>query len=164
MIDIHSHVVWGLDDGATEWSKVWSMLRAAAESGTTDIVATPHSNAEFAYQAELLEERIRELASRTDGKPRIHRGCDLHLSFDNIDEVLQRPGRYSINGKQYLLVECPDFHVGKHTERVLQRLIDCGIVPVVTHPERNPVLQRETQPGGRMGGIGLPGPGDGALD
>ena len=76
-----------------------------------------------------------------DGRPRIHRGCDLHLSFDNIDEVLQGLGGYSINGTQYLLVECPDFHVGKHTEKVLLRLLDSGIVPVVTHPERNPVLQ-----------------------
>ena len=143
MIDIHSHVVWGLDDGATGMEQSLSMLQAAAGSGTTDIVATPHSNAEFLYRPELLEERMRQLAAGTGGKPRIYRGCDFHLSFDNIDDVLERPARYSINGKQYLLVECPDFHVGKHTERVLQRLIDCGIVPVVTHPERNPVLQRD---------------------
>src|SRR5260370_30893178 len=97
MVDIHSHIVWGLDDGATGMEQSLDMLRAAAESGTTDIVATPHSNAEFAYQAELLQERMGELASRTDGRPRIHRGCDLHLSVDNIDEVLHRPGRYSIN-------------------------------------------------------------------
>jgi protein-tyrosine phosphatase len=143
MIDIHSHVVWGLDDGATDMEQSLSILRAAAESGTTDIVATPHSNAEFRYQAELLEVRMRQLTARTGGKPRMHRGCDLHLSFDNIDEVLQRPERYSINGKQYLLVECPDFNVGKHTEGVLQRLIERGIVPIITHPERNPVLQRK---------------------
>ena len=141
MVDIHSHVVWGLDDGATDMEQSLAMLRAAADSGTTDIVATPHSNAEFRYQAELLEERMGRLAAATGGKPRLHRGCDLHLSFDNIDEVLERPGRYSIDGKQYLLVECPDFHVGKHTEGVLRRLMDGGIVPIVTHPERNPVLQ-----------------------
>jgi protein-tyrosine phosphatase len=141
MVDIHSHVVWGLDDGATDMEQSLAMLRAAADSGTTDIVATPHSNAEFRYEAELLEERMGRLALATGGKPRMHRGCDLHLSFDNIDEVLERPGRYSIGGKQYLLVECPDFHVGKHTEGVLRRLMDRGIVPVVTHPERNPVLQ-----------------------
>lgn len=143
MIDIHSHVVWGLDDGATDMEQSLGMLRAAAESGTSDIVATPHSNAEYRYQAELLEERMRLLAARTGGKPRIHRGCDLHLSFDNIDEVLQRPEKYSINGKQYLLVECPDFHIGKHIEGVLQQLMDSGIVPIVTHPERNPVLQQK---------------------
>jgi len=143
MVDIHSHIVWGLDDGATGIEQSLDMLRAAAESGTTDIVATPHSNPEFTYQSCLLDQRICELRSRTGGKPRIHRGCDLHLSFDNIDDVLQGLGEYSINGTQYLLVECPDFHVGKHTEKVLRRLTDGGIVPIVTHPERNPVLQQE---------------------
>ena len=77
MIDIHSHVVWGLDDGAADMEQSLSMLRAAANSGTTDIVATPHSNAEFRYQAELLEERMRQLTAATGGKPRIYRGCDL---------------------------------------------------------------------------------------
>ncbi len=141
MVDIHSHIVWGLDDGASDMEQSLCMLQAAAASGTTDIVATPHSNAEFGYQSDLLDRRIRELTLRTHGSPRIHRGCDLHLSFDNIDEVLRGLGGYSINGTQYLLVECPDFHVGNHTEKVLQRLLDSGIVPVVTHPERNPVLQ-----------------------
>ncbi len=145
MIDIHSHIVWGLDDGATDMEQSLALLQAAAESGTTDIVATPHSNSEYRYQDELLRERIGELTARTGGKPHIHKGCDLHLSFDNVDEVLRRPERYAINGKQYLLVECPDFHVGTHTEGVLRRLIERGIVPVVTHPERNPVLQRKPE-------------------
>jgi protein-tyrosine phosphatase len=143
MIDIHSHVVWGLDDGAADMEQSLEMLRAAAASGTTDIVATPHSNAEFRYQAELLEERMRQLEAGTGGKPRMHRGCDLHLSFDNIEEVLQRPEKYCINGKQYLLVECPDFSVGTHMEGVLKQLIGSGIVPIITHPERNPVLQQK---------------------
>ena len=95
MIDIHSHVVWGLDDCATSMEQSLSMLRAAANSGTTHIVATPHSNAEFSYQPELLEERMRQLSACTGGKPRIYRGCDLHLSFNNIDDVLG--GRQSIH-------------------------------------------------------------------
>jgi protein-tyrosine phosphatase len=141
MIDIHSHVVWGLDDGARDMDQSLTMLRDAMECGTTDIVATPHASAEFRYQAELLEERIGELTAKTGARPRMHRGCDLHLSFDNIEEVRHRPEKYSINGKRFLLVECPDFSVGRHTEGVLQGLIDSGLVPIVTHPERNPVLQ-----------------------
>lgn len=119
------------------------MLQAATESGTTDIVATPHSNAQYPYQTELINRRIEELEAKTGGRPKIHRGCDFHLSFDNIDHLLDRPATYTIAGKQYLLVECPDFHVGRHTETVLKRLLDAGIVPIVTHPERNPILQRK---------------------
>ena len=142
MVDIHSHILWELDDGSGSLEESIAMLQAARESGTTDIVATPHSNSEFAYQPDVVDQKIRELTARTGGAPKMHRGCDFHLSFDNLDHLLDQPGTYTINGKQYLLVECPDFHVGRHTETVLQRLVDAGIVPIVTHPERNQVLQR----------------------
>jgi protein-tyrosine phosphatase len=142
MIDIHSHILWGVDDGAASLEDSIAMLELARETGTTDIVATPHSNGDFEYRPALVQERIQELAARTSGGPTIHRGCDFHLSFDNIDHLLENPSVYTIAGKQFLLVECPDFHVGPHTELVLRRLIDAGLVPVVTHPERNPVLQK----------------------
>ena len=144
MVDIHSHVLWELDDGSGSIEDSIAMLQAAHASGTTDIVATPHSNAEYTYQPDLVDEKIRELNARTSGKPKVHRGCDFHLSFDNIDHLLEQPSTYTINGKQYLLVECPDFHVGRHTETVLRQIVDAGIVPIVTHPERNPVLQHKT--------------------
>jgi protein-tyrosine phosphatase len=143
MVDIHSHILWELDDGSGSKEESIAMMKVAWENGTTDIVASPHSNSEFTYRPELVDERIRELNAATGGQPRVLRGCDFHLSFDNLDHLLDRPETYTINGKQYLLVECPDFHVGKHTETVLQRLVESELVPVVTHPERNPVLQRK---------------------
>jgi protein-tyrosine phosphatase len=142
MIDIHSHILWGLDDGAESLEDSLAMLELAARSGTTGIVATPHANAEYEHRPALIDARIRELAARLSS-PRIYRGCDFHLTFDNVDRLLANPSAYTIAGKQYLLVECPDLHVGPHTEGVLERLIAAGLVPIVTHPERNPVLQRE---------------------
>jgi protein-tyrosine phosphatase len=143
MVDIHSHVLWGMDDGSPTEEVSLEMLRLAAESGTTDIVATPHSNAEFFYQPDLIDERIRILNEKTGAKPRVHRGCDLHLSFDNIMEALQNPSKYSICGKQYLLVECSDLHIAGSMDRVLDQLLAVDLVPIVTHPERNPILQKE---------------------
>jgi len=106
MVDIHSHVLWGMDDGAPTIEVSLEMLRVAADAGTTDIVATPHSNAEFEYQPALIAERIEELTRKTGGKPRIHRGCDLHLSFDNIVEAIATPGKYSINGRMLGFAHC----------------------------------------------------------
>jgi len=143
MVDIHSHILWELDDGSTSKEESIAMLAVARENGTTDIVATPHSNGEFTYRPELVDQRIRELTEATGGAPRILRGCDFHLSYDNVDHLLERPATYTINGTQYLLIECPDFHVGKHTEIVIERILNAGIVPIVTHPERNPVLQKD---------------------
>jgi protein-tyrosine phosphatase len=142
VIDIHSHIVWGLDDGPASAEESIAMLDSARASGTTDIVATPHSSPQYAYQSDLLQQRIAELADRTDHRPEIHRGCEFHLSFDNLEDLLRLPERYTINGKQYLLVEFASAQIGKHGDKVLERLLQAGITPIVSHPERNAVLRR----------------------
>ncbi len=142
MIDIHTHVLWDLDDGADTMEESMSMLRAAAADGTTDVVATPHCNAQYVYDAELVARRIETLAANRGGLPKIHRGCEFNLNYDNLDQLLHGHALYTINGGRYLLLECPDFHVGKHTEAVLERLIDARLVPILAHPERNPLLQK----------------------
>jgi protein-tyrosine phosphatase len=133
-----------MDDGAPTEEVSLQMLKMAAEAGTTDIVGTPHSNSEFVYQPELIAERIAQLTAKTGGTPRIHKGCDLHLSFDNIMEALENPSKYSINGHRYVLVECSDLHIAGNMDRVLDQLLGVDLVPIVTHPERNPILQKET--------------------
>ena len=142
MIDTHSHILSGMDDGASTVEDSLAMLEIAWQGGTTGIVATPHCNSEYAYQPELVERAVAELNARAGGNPKVHRGCEIHLTFDNIDLVLEKPTAYTINGGRYLLIECPDWHVGKHTERVLARLLERGMVPIISHPERNPALQR----------------------
>jgi protein-tyrosine phosphatase len=143
MVDIHSHIIWEVDDGAADIEESLLILEAAWQSGTTDIVVTPHLNGEFRYQAELTEQRAAELTARVAGKPRIHRGCEVHLNLDNIEQVLQSPASYTINGTQYLLVELPHGQVGRHIDAVLEHLLAEGISPIVAHPERNPVLQKK---------------------
>ncbi len=145
MIDIHSHVVWDVDDGAPTAEVSLEMLRAARKSGTTHLVATPHMNAEFEFRPELVRERIRELSTAGEELPAIYLGCEFHLSVDNLDRLLQDPHRYTINGRQYFLMECPDQHIGKHAEKVVSELIDMGLVPIVAHPERNPIFQRDPE-------------------
>jgi protein-tyrosine phosphatase len=132
-----------MDDGAPTEDVSLEMLRQAAESGTTDIVATPHSNGEFEYNPELIAEQIRELTEKSGGIPKIHRGCDFHLSFDNVVGALENPQRFSINGRRYLLVEFSDLNVPPSMDRILDQLLGVDLVPVITHPERNPILRRE---------------------
>lgn len=135
MIDIHSHILWGLDDGAESLDQTLAMLRLAAEHGTTDIVATPHANFEFRYQEDIVRERIAEASAAAGGTPRIHRGCDFHLSFDNVQDALARPSRYWVGGGPYLLVEFPDASIAGMGQ-ALSVLLERGLVPVMTHPER----------------------------
>lgn len=141
MIDIHSHILWGLDDGARECSDSLAMLTIAAECGTTDIVATPHSDMRFTFMPELVKERIAELTAASSGVPRIHSGCDFHLSLENIQDALAFPRKYTIDGLGYLLVELADAFIPRSTDDILRQFVRLGIVPVITHPERNPLLQ-----------------------
>ena len=60
MVDIHSHVLYGLDDGARTLEDSLGMLRMAAESGTTDLVATPHANLNYKYEPLVIRDRLRE--------------------------------------------------------------------------------------------------------
>ena len=139
-VDIHSHVLYGLDDGARTFEDSVEMLRLARNAGTTDIVATPHANSRYHWDPELIDERISELQPHTD--VRIHRGCDFHLQFDNIQDAIAYPEKYTINGKGYLLVEFPEMTVFTESDDILTQLLDAGMMPIITHPERNSVLQK----------------------
>jgi protein-tyrosine phosphatase len=144
MVDVHSHVLWGLDDGAQTLEESTAMLAMAAMSGTTDIVATPHANLRYRFDAGLVAERIQELTAATGGQPRIHSGCDFHLSFDNVQDALHNPQKYTVNGGHYLLVEFPESPL-YNMKPVLEALLQRGLIPIMTHPERHPQL-REINP------------------
>ena len=143
MVDIHSHILWGVDDGARTEAESLEMLQQAFDSGTTDIVAMPHANTEFDPDREVLNERLICLRERAPAGLEIHTGRDMHLSPVNILTVLKTPARFTINGGKYLLVEFPDLFISPSATGVLRSLTDGGLIPIVTHPERNPVLQRD---------------------
>jgi protein-tyrosine phosphatase len=144
MVDIHSHVLYGLDDGSKDLQMSVEMLKIAADSGTTDIVATPHSDLHYKFQPEEMERQIAELSAAAP-KIRIHRGCDFHLHFDNIRDCLEYPQKYTINGKRYLMVEFSDTLIAKSTGDVFDRMQRVDITPVITHPERNPLLMKQVE-------------------
>jgi protein-tyrosine phosphatase len=117
------------------------MVRMAAESGTTDIVASPHANVEYPFDPALVESKIAELMQASENAVRIHYGCDFHLYFDNVQDALANPSKYSINHKYYLLVELSELMAFKSAETVLERMRSAGFSLIVTHPERNNILQ-----------------------
>lgn len=141
MIDIHCHILPGLDDGADTLEEALEMLRMAQAAGTTDIVATPHANLEYPYHVEEVDRRIAELRSASGGFPRIYRGCDFHLDPENVRDALQSPQKYAINHKTYILMEFSDRLIPASTDAVFTQLFDVGLMPIITHPERNPILQ-----------------------
>jgi len=142
MIDIHSHVLPGLDDGSPSLEESLRMVRVAAETGITDLVATPHANLQYRFDPEAVEQKLAELAEACGEPVHLHRGCDFHFYFDNIQDALAHPTKYTINHKNYLLVEFSDLLIVKTTGEVFARMLDAGMVPIITHPERNYLLHR----------------------
>jgi protein-tyrosine phosphatase len=142
LIDIHSHVLFGLDDGARTLEESVAMLRMAAEHGTTDLVATPHANLTYRFEPQRIAERLAKVEEAAGGVLRLYTGCDFHLSFENIQDAIEYPRKYTIHQKNYLLVEFSELLIFKNTDEIFARLRDAGMIPVITHPERNGLLRQ----------------------
>ncbi len=142
MVDIHCHILPGIDDGSKSWEMTAEMCRVAREDGITHIVATPHCNEEFVYNRDRYTKMMGQLHEAGDGKLTFALGCDFHFSYDNIRDALAHPQRYTIGGSSYLLVEFSDYGIPPTVQQDLFALSNCGMVPIITHPERNPILLR----------------------
>src|SRR5213082_227169 len=87
MIDIHSHILPGVDDGASSWVIAVQMVVAAAKDGIRHIVATPHSNAQFRYDRSAFADRLLELRKRVNVPIELSLGCDFNFSLDNESSI-----------------------------------------------------------------------------
>ena len=163
VIDIHCHLLPEVDDGPKSWDAAVEMCRMAAADGITHSVATPHANDRYVYDRaylsglldqlreklrEKFREEVREKLTHESGFAaplQLTLGCDFHLSFENLERVLEQPHTYTIGETNYLLIELSNFSVPTRLEECLFRLGDRGLIPILTHPERNPILQQTPQ-------------------
>lgn len=144
MIDIHSHPLWEVDDGAATFEDALAMCKMAAEDGTTHLVATPHCNYTYPYNVEINRQKLAELQAAAGESPQLLLGCDFHLSYDNLQQVAETPQDFTINRGSYLLVEFPDQFIPEQMDRVFYDMQAQGLTPIITHPERNPVFGRQS--------------------
>jgi protein-tyrosine phosphatase len=145
VIDIHSHILPEIDDGPKSWDVAVEMCRMAAADGTTHMVATPHANDRYAYDRAHLAGVLEQLRERVGPGLELSLGCDFHLSYDNLERVLAEPHTYTIGETNYLLIELSNFSVPIQIADCFIRLGDRGLTPILTHPERNPILQQTPQ-------------------
>jgi protein-tyrosine phosphatase len=145
MIDIHCHLLPEVDDGPSSWEVSEEMCRMAIADGTGHIVATPHANRRFHYDRERMLQILDHLRQRVGKTPRLSLGCDFRLSVENVKDALAFPDRYVIEGGRYLLTEPNHTDVPAHIDDNLRELLKAEITPIITHPERNTVLQKTPQ-------------------
>lgn len=145
MVDIHCHILPETDDGAATWETAAEMCREAAQDSITHIVATPHANDRYAYDRPRLQESLKRLQAVSGDWPTFSLGCDFHFSYENVSAALADPAPFVIGESRYLLIEFSDFAISPFVGDALARLGALGLVPIITHPERNAVLQRSPE-------------------
>lgn len=140
MIDIHTHILPGIDDGVTSDDEAVEFARVALEDGTRTIVATPHCKEGFFFndRATVLErvEALRARLTAANVDVEIVPGAEVHVCADLVERI--RDGRaptLADNGKTLLLeLSLSQHHVG--LEELVFRLKLAGVVVVLAHPER----------------------------
>ena len=140
MIDIHHHLIYGVDDGARDLETSLAMARAAAADGVTHIVCTPHASERYPFQYALVAQRFGELRSLLKGQMELSLACDFHLTAENVFEAAANPLRCSIDGKGYLMIEFANTAIPPQIGEALLMLQTAGYTLIVTHPERYPPL------------------------
>jgi protein-tyrosine phosphatase len=140
VFEVHYHLLYGVDDGPETLEESLALAEASISEGVTHIIATPHANNEYPFQPEVNRARLEQLKDLLGDRLTLGLGCDFHLSYENIQDLIKNPTKYSINGGQYLLVEFPDFGIPPSILDTFYAMQVAGVVPILTHPERNPTL------------------------
>src|SRR5215470_4198928 len=145
MIDVHCHILHGLDDGPQTMDESLAMAETAIADGITHIVATPHSSSEYSFDFSRVS-RLREaLQAELGDRLTLATGCDFHLNPENLQALRISPSEFCINQRDYLLVEFNEISIPPAIDDTLHGLQLKGIRPVVTHPERNGILRRQPE-------------------
>ena len=146
MIDIHTHILPGIDDGARDLTDTLEMAQIAVESGTTDMVATPHCNLtgrydnyfDTAYREVFL--MAKKAIEKAEIPLRLYPGAELYTT-EEAPALFRNEQIMPLNASHYLLMEFdfdgePDF-----AERMLGEMRDLGVIPVVAHIVRYHFVQ-----------------------
>ena len=142
MIDLHCHILPGIDDGAENAKESVKMARVAAEDGISHIVATPHIR-ETLHPPVFLKKnvtKLNEVLQKYQVPVEILCGADVYAMLPP-REVLG----YAINNSQYILIEFPYTHIPTNAADIIFNFKLQGLIPIITHPERNPSVIREPE-------------------
>ncbi len=145
MIDIHCHILPGLDDGADDPEESLAMCRLSLEEGVRGIFATPHLfHGMFATDRDTIlntHARVRDLLDSEAIPLKLYVGADLHLVPDVFEKMKNGEG-VTLNHGRYFLLEPPAPVLPPNLSEIVFNLVSEGWIPIITHPERNEAFLR----------------------
>ena len=144
MVDVHCHILPGLDDGPEDMELSLAMAESAIADGITHVVATPHSSDEYIFSYPRVRELRDQLQSKIGDRLILATGCDFHLSPENLTDLRLDAQRFCINQRDCLLVEFNEYSIPPVMDQTLHEIQLLGLRPVITHPERNAILRSQT--------------------
>ncbi|TYP75655.1 tyrosine-protein phosphatase [Paenibacillus methanolicus] len=140
MIDIHTHILPGIDDGAPDWEASLAMARAAVAEGITGLVATPHhANGKYDNPKSIVSELVWELQNRlkVEGVPlTVYSGQEIRVHTDLL-EGIETKELLSLAGSAYVLLEMPSSTIPERMSEWVYELNLLGVKAIIAHPERN---------------------------
>lgn len=141
MIDLHSHILPGIDDGAKNMEESIALARAAVAEGITHILATPHHKAHGwnNEKKEIIQlvKQVQAEVDRNDIPLTIFPGQEVRLYGELIEDMDAGKIQFIDEGNQYVMIEFPSAEIPTYTEQLFYRLQHKGVIPIVVHPERN---------------------------
>ena len=148
-IDIHVHILPGMDDGPSTLKESLEMARIAVENGTRIMISTPHClNGVYVNWRKDILSACTELNSALEKHNiplTLLPGAEIHLSPEIIN-ALEKDQLMTLNDTgRYIFLELPDQFVPQATISFINRLKNRNITPIITHPERNPAIQHNVE-------------------
>jgi len=145
LIDLHSHLLPGIDDGAKDLEQSLDMARMAVAGGVTVMACTPHIfpgvyDNKGDYICQLIEWLQAHISAA--GIPlHLVSGADVHVAPD-LTSKLRNGEALSLNGSRYVLIEPPHHVLPPRTDDIFFNLLSAGYIPILTHPERMSWIDR----------------------
>ena len=146
MIDIHTHILPGIDDGSKSFEQSLMMAKEAQEAGFTDIITTSHYMTNI-YEANTnvridLIEKYRELLASNNINIKIYNGAEIYFS-DDFPELINNGVIPTLADSNYVLFELPLQSKITYVDSTIFKLKHMGYIPIIAHPERYVVVQND---------------------
>ncbi|HEY1422751.1 MAG TPA: CpsB/CapC family capsule biosynthesis tyrosine phosphatase [Candidatus Acidoferrum sp.] len=141
MVDLHCHILSGMDDGARSFEESLAMAEMAIADGITHVVATPHCSNEYRFDFAAVQRACRELQSAVSDRLKLATGCDFHVSPENLLALKKNATPFCIHQKDYLLLEFNEFAIPPAMDDTIYQIQLSGLRTIITHPERNSIIR-----------------------